>query len=235
MGDRTFIKLTQDFAAEIGAVKAGVSSPSSVVDQTGEANNLARFIADANDAICNEYLDWNFLWELVTDTLAAGDQEIAWDDEWRSVDERGILFNPQSNNGYFPIYQPYPEYNIAWRQRAATTVVRPSVWTRNPNPGTILISHKATNNIDYELPVWKWATRLAADDDVTPLPRSLGDRIVICRAMMIYAVREDAPEILAGASAEYDDLMQKLEANCLPGHKRRGQGEATFIPQPELR
>jgi hypothetical protein len=38
---------------------------------------------------------------------------------------------------------------------------------------------------------------------------------------MYYAENEDAPEIMAGALAEFEDLLDKLEADQLPRQKNR--------------
>ena len=38
---------------------------------------------------------------------------------------------------------------------------------------------------------------------------------------MYYAENEDAPEIMAGSLAEFEDLLDKLEADQLPSQKNR--------------
>lgn len=233
MGDRSYLQLVQDFAAEVGSFKAGVSMPPAVTSQEGEAANLVRYVADANDYICNLWLDWNFLWQIETGTITAGDRTIAAAATRRSVDERSFLLNPQTTQGYFPLFVPWPNYNQGFRQGAPRTSTRPSNWSQAPN-GTIYISHASSANIDWELHSWKWATRLAANSDVSPIPGSLGDRIIICRAAIIYGVREDAPELISGFSAEYQDLLEKLESTCLPNQKRSRQAEASYVPDPVL-
>jgi hypothetical protein len=234
VGDRTFLTLTRDFAAEVGAFKSGVSLPASVVSQTGEADNLQRYVADAADYIQNLWLDWNFLWSLEDGTLLATASSIAANAAWRSMDQRGFLFNPLTSTGYFPGFIPWPMFYQRTFVRALSAALRPTNWSRAPD-GTIYLSHIASADIEWKAPVWLWPTRMATDAATHPIPGTLGDRIIICRAMITYGVREDAPEIITGASAEYADLLEKLEATCLPNLERSRQSEATHIPEPELR
>jgi hypothetical protein len=45
--------------------------------------------------------------------------------------------------------------------------------------------------------------------------------MIIARAKIYYGENEDAPEILSGALASFEDLLDKLEADQLPGQKNR--------------
>ena len=61
---------------------------------------------------------------------------------------------------------------------------------------------------------------LAANGDVSAIPPRF-HKIIIARAKMYYAENEDAPEIMAGALAEFEDLLDKLESDQLPRQKNR--------------
>jgi hypothetical protein len=54
---------------------------------------------------------------------------------------------------------------------------------------------------------------------------------------MYYAENEDAPEIMAGALAEFEDLLDKLEADQCPSQKNRrfssAQNAFNFVVRPE--
>ena len=80
--------------------------------------------------------------------------------------------------------------------------------------GTLVTSVIADTTYDFYGRGWKEPVRLTADDDVPAIPESY-DRIIIARAAIYYADKEDAPEILEGANAEYIDLLDKLQSTQL--------------------
>ena len=63
-------------------------------------------------------------------------------------------------------------------------------------------------------------TELAADSDISSIPPRFHN-MIIARAKIYYGENEDAPEILSGALASFEDLLDKLEADQLPGQKNR--------------
>ena len=76
----------------------------------------------------------------------------------------------------------------------------------------------ATTAISFEY--FATPTALAADSDVSAIPPRF-HKIIIARAKIYYAENEDAPEILSGALTEFEDLLDKLEADQLPSQKNR--------------
>jgi len=83
---------------------------------------------------------------------------------------------------------------------------------------------------------WATPTELAANADISAIPPRL-HKIITSRAKIYYAENEDAPEILSGALAEFEDLLDKLESDQLPGQKNRRFSRAqditnfTVVPQ----
>ena len=61
-------------------------------------------------------------------------------------------------------------------------------------------------------------------------------RIIVARAKMYYAENEDAPEILASSLAEFEDQLDKLEADQLQRQKNRrfssAQDAFNFVVRP---
>ena len=92
------------------------------------------------------------------------------------------------------------------------------------------VSVKPTNVLDlYPTPnvagtvsaeYFKVPTDLAVDSDTSLIPTRF-HRIIIARAKLYYAENEDAPEIMSGSLAEFEDLLDKLEADELPAQKAR--------------
>jgi len=83
---------------------------------------------------------------------------------------------------------------------------------------------------------WTTPTEFAADSDVSDIPVRF-HKIIIARAKMYYAENEDAPEIMAGSLNEFEDLLDKLEADQLPRQKNRrfsrAQDLSNFTVMPE--
>ena len=63
-------------------------------------------------------------------------------------------------------------------------------------------------------------TELTTDSQVSEIPPRF-HRVITSRAKMYYAENEDAPEIMTGALAEFEDLIDKLESDQLSGQKNR--------------
>ena len=89
---------------------------------------------------------------------------------------------------------------------------------------------KPDNNLDlYPTPdaiktisaeYWKTPTEMSVDGSHSAIP-SRFRKIIIARAKIYYAENEDATEILEGALTEFEDLLDKLEADQLPRQKNR--------------
>ena len=61
---------------------------------------------------------------------------------------------------------------------------------------------------------------MSANTDSSSIP-SQYHRIIVSRAKTMWAEREEAPEILLASSAEYSDILDKLEAQSLPDQRLR--------------
>ena len=75
---------------------------------------------------------------------------------------------------------------------------------------------------------WKTPTEMSVDGSESPIP-SRFHKIITARSKIYYSENEDAPEILAGALAEFEDLLDKLEADQLSGQKKRRVSRAQNI------
>ena len=109
-----------------------------------------------------------------------------------------------------------------------------------------VFSIKPDNNLDlYPTPnaatvvsgeYWATPTVLSVDGDVSAIPARF-HKIIIARAKMYYAENEDAPEIMVGSLAEFEDLLNQLEADQLPRQKNRrfssAQDMFNFVVRPE--
>ena len=75
-----------------------------------------------------------------------------------------------------------------------------------------------------------------ADSNTSAIP-SRFHKIITARAKMYYAENEDAPEILSGSVAEFEDLLNSLEADQLVRQENRkfssAQNMYNFVVRPE--
>lgn len=221
--NRTYLQLVQDFVSEVGV--AGGTGPVDIA--TGKeakgVNRVIQYIREANDYILTLWPNWDFLWTLEEGTTTAG-QVTAGDTllPFPALKPKHYptgLGSFQINTGSSWKNLKYVNFKDFWTSmrtgspKAATA--RPSFWTHRPNR-QIELSHPIGAVFDYRYQYYREPPQLVDDDDVSIIPHGF-DRLILVRAEMIYAKRENAPEHMQGAAAEYEDLMVRLESNYLPG------------------
>lgn len=215
MSERTFLQLVQDTVADLGI--QGGSGPATLTDLEGEFANIQRWVAEADLYVQMLWLDWDFLWVEDTNTIPIDTHLLiapASSALIRRVESRSLTLRPGTSTAFVPKYMDWREFRDKYEIRARTTMENPSAWTITPSR-QVRLSHDVSANTDYRFEFWKWPQRMTAAGDYSALPGPM-DRIIVRKAQMIYAGREDAPEIMTWASAEYADLLEKLEASCLP-------------------
>jgi hypothetical protein len=214
-----YLQLCQDFVSEHGI--GGGTGPNAVTAQVGELRNVCRWIADAALDTDNLWLDWKYLWRRYTATLAAG-QSIApepadsvrvrlWDIHKMQIRQAGGSW---SGLTYYPRNAFESLYGLS-----NTYPGMPAAFTILPNNS---VQFQCVADQDYELAgeFWRSPVRLAANTDCPLIPREY-HRVIMARAAIYYGNREDAPEIISGAEAEYLSIKDKLEADQLEDQSRR--------------
>ena len=91
----------------------------------------------------------------------------------------------------------------------------PSAFTINPD-NTVSLNQPPDQVYEWRAEFWRRPIILTNDGDV-PLMPSEHHRIIMCRAAVMYGNREDAPEIISGLTAEYIDMLDKLQADQCEG------------------
>lgn len=215
---KTYLQLVRDFVSEVGV--AGGTGPASISISSAGTDRVVQYVRDAHQYVCDIWPDWRFLWH---------EQEGQVD---QSMVDNGEVMLPLPNGLRVRQYVPdsltindgsgwrrVPEVGwIEFRRRARLgdpgDPGNPIFYTVRPD-GQIELSGPAKDPYDFRIEFYRWADPLTVDEDeiVPPFPR-----IVLARAKMIYAERENAPEIMHGSAAEYSDLLQRMEANWLEGN-----------------
>ena len=216
----TFLELCQTVRQEVGISGTG---PSTVVGQEGQLKVIVDFVAEADYQIQALWHDWNFLWSQYSSTLSTGTRAPATTKPTDLVnwDMRSFYLDYTTDDSISLSTLSYVEWRADFRQGVATNdsptyvVVQPdSSLIVDPPPDKAY-----TITADY----WKTPTKMTANTDESVIP-SQYHRIIVARAKTMWAEREEAPEILLGSSAEYQDLLDKLESQSLPGQRIRRFG-----------
>lgn len=232
MASRTYLELCRALVAELGI--AGGSGPSAVTGQTGELDNVTRWIAEADLYIQNLWLDWKFLWTAgpTAQTIAAGASTIATVTDLRTEIEDGLILFAGSTQAYRPLWMEWPDFRLQFGTRPKNTQSKPAHWTVRPD-GVIELSSIVAANTAWTLEYQRQPVRMTSNTSTSPIPAAY-DRLIMSRAAIMYGTREDAPEIQTGMAAEYDDLLEKLESACLPGQKYNRRAQNRGQPEPDF-
>lgn len=197
--------LCQDFVKELGI--AGGVGPSSVVNQSGEFANVARWIAESSLWIDNLWRDWKYLWREHTAVLSGQSFELATAGE---IDRTSVYLDYGTRTAKC-LY--WVEWKTMRETRARPPLTgRPVNFSVSPR-NEIWLDRPATGS-PLRFEYWARPIRLVDDADVPVLPEEF-HRLIICRAAIMYGNREAAGEVISGMEAEYLDLLEKLQSGQL--------------------
>ena len=218
----TYLVLCQDMSRDVGIPGTGPSSVTST-SLSEEENSVVRYVAQADLDIQSRWFDWDFLWNEATITVTASTSTLVSGDTGFPTDLGNwkldsFVYDKTSEDYIMLEYMRWNEYRDMYKYGTIAEDL-PEVYSLKPDNSIDLYpTPSATSSISNEY--WATPTALAADDDISAIPPRF-HKIIISRAKMYYAENEDAPEIMAGALAEFEDLLDKLEADQLPRQKNR--------------
>lgn len=228
---RSYLDLCRAFVAELGI--AGGTGPTAVTGQTSELGNVVRWIADADVEILNKWQDWKFLWTsgpVAQQLIALADTITTITDLGTEVED-GLLMDI-NGLGWRPKWMSWHDFNRAYKTNEKKTLLRPTAWTVRPD-GIIELSHRVQQVTPWTLEYHKRPARLTSNLQTSPIPEHM-DRIILARAALMYAGREDAPEIAISMGAEYDDMLVSLENMYLPALRNHGRSRNNGLPEPDF-
>ena len=227
----TFLELCQTVRQEVGVSGTG---PTTVLSQEGQLKVIVDFVAASDFEIQVIWEDWDFLWAQYSSTLATSVKEpiLQKPTDLGTWDLRSFYLNYTTDDSTHLSYLSYVDWRKDFRQGTQTdttpsyVVVQPdqNVFVDPPPDGAFTIT------ADY----WKTPTLMAANATVSPIPVQY-HRIIVARAKSMWAEREEAPDILIASSAEYADLLDKLESSQLPAQKARrlSSNDQHLVVRPE--
>ena len=213
----TYLVLCQDMARDIGIPGTGPSSVTAS-DLSEEELAVVRYIKQADLDIQRRWFNWNFLWTEATITPSAGTSTLSSPANLGNWKLDAIVWSKATNDYQELDYMDWDEYKLEYKLGVVDSGT-PEVFSVKPdNVLDVYPTPDTATTISVEY--WKTPTELAADSDISAIPPRFHN-IIIARAKIYYGENEDAPEILSGALAEFEDLLDKLESDQLPGQKNR--------------
>lgn len=213
---RTYLELCRAVVSELGI--QGGSGPVSVTGQSRELKNIVDWTAEADLYIQQLWTDWKFLWTTETVSVLTGLDTFALTMPLGFPDEeRGLIVSRGTPSAYVVPWMAWEEFFDTYQILGKSASPRIAHWSLDPD-NVIRLSHLTSGTVSFYAQYWREPLRMVNNTDRSLIPGTY-DRIIVLRAKIIYAEREDAPEIMAGSSAEYADLLEKLEAFQLPKHR----------------
>lgn len=220
----TFLQLVQQFFREIGY--SGVV-PTTVVSQTKQKKNCVDWIAEADYLINTRWADWNYLWKQWSRSTVVGTANYAAPSDIATWDKESFYLNYTADTHTQLSYLPYKEWREVYRQGTKTNAL-PDVFTILPDKSVTL---EAPPDAIYTLTsdYWKAATKMSADTDTPEMPTEF-QRIIVVRAKLIHAEFHGDQSLYQLALVEYNELLDRLEADQLPDrYDRHSEAMATDI------
>lgn len=238
----TNLELCRELVAEIGI--ANGSGPNSVVNQNGELRNVVRWIRDSTLWIDNLWKDWKYLWVEYAGVLGTHTADPALNRFApapntppgvlvRRWDKTSFWIDKQSASAQPLEFVPWEKFRVLYDvARNVTKTGKPRVITVRPD-NTLQTYPIANTTYTLTGEFWRRPVRLALDND-TPLMPAEYHRLIVCRAAIMYANREDAPEIINGMEAEYIDLKEKLESEQLEAFDAERQAGQDLVLEGDI-
>lgn len=211
----TFLELAQDLHTEVGAAGA---QPVTVVGNVGETQRLVNWIKRADEFVQLKYVNWKFLRTTYSTPTATGVATLAKPAGTRYWDEKTFTITYPGETDKYPL--AVSEYDSAKRDILDTSQGVPDRVIIMPDNSLMFepVPDAAyTIGADY----YVRPTLLAANADVSAIPEEF-HRVILGRAMILYANFENAPEIKDQGQEIYVEQLALMENDQLPNqHQSR--------------
>ena len=215
----TFLQLVQDLHEEVGAAGA---APTAVTGQQGEASRLVNWIKRADEYVQLKYVNWKFLRNVFSFATTASVSTLSKPTGLRYWDEKTftIIYPGETDKNPLAVV----EYDKAKSDILDTTEGVPNraiIMPNNDLQFEPIPDDAYTIGADY----YVRPTLLAANADISAIPEEY-HRVILGRAMILYANYESAPEIKDQGEEIYVEQLALMENDQLPNqhHSRFNTG-----------
>lgn len=235
----TYLELCQDMARDVGIPGTGPSTVESTTGLSEEEISVIRYVAQADLDIQSRWFDWDFLWNEASITSISGTSTLTSSNtgfpsalgNWK-LDS--FVWNKASDDYVILEYMEWNDYRNIYKYGTVDSDISEVYSIKPDNNIDLYPTPNSTTVVSAEY--WATPTALTTNSQISAIPPRF-HKIIIARAKMYYAENEDAPEIMAGSLAEFEDLLDKLEADQLPSQKNRrfssAQNMDNFVVRPE--
>lgn len=220
----TYLELCKDLVRLLGI--AGGTGPTTVANQVGELANVVTWIRNAELNIINSWEDWRFLWVRYSEQLPQGSSMLSAPQipvgvrvrRWETDTLKIRSLTPLETSWQELSYMPRTQFEAAYDPDVAEPG-KPQIYTVLPD-NSIQLDRPAETLYSVKGSFYRSPAPLALDSEVSLIPPEY-HRIIVVRAAIMYGDKEDAPEIINGAEAEYLDILDKLEGSQLEAFRYR--------------
>lgn len=196
-----FLQGCQRLRQECGGSGLG---PASVTSATGESKQFVDWYNQAYLEILEDRRDWNFLWRQASLPLEVGISVYALDSD-------------QPEKGSFSIdscsleYVPYREFRALFSSLSSG---RPSIFSLRPD-GQLALNALPDKPYSLIYEYYLSPVPLVSNVDIPLLPERY-HMLIVYKAMQHYAAYENAGEVMQHARTQYEQMLMRLERDCLP-------------------
>jgi hypothetical protein len=231
---RTFLTLCRDIVADLGIAGGVLQSTQNLNNQ--EQVRICNWVARSDLYLQNLWTQWNFLWvqdNAVTvqpGTNVCVPSPPAWAANIQSVELDSVWINAGTASAQRIRWMEWNAFYRTYMVKTLATRTVPTFFSVDP-AGDIYLSSNVSALTTLSMSYYVVGNAMTADSSVSPIPNNF-DTIIVERAKIIYAGRENAQEIMVSASAEYSDQLDKMQAYCLPDNLggRTLRNDSTTIP-----
>lgn len=200
----TFLEICQRLRQEVGAAGSG---PASVSGQQGE---YARFVGWAQQSWREIQISrerWRFMWAEASVPVSPDFLVYSPPNDLREWDADSLACNGLPLEAL-----PWVDFRRRHPQSSAGAV--PSVITQKPD-GTLVLDTFPSQEGEITFEYWRTPQVLTAGGDVPRLPESY-HMVIVYRAMLHYALYENAPEMVQAARLGEDRILAQMAVTELP-------------------
>lgn len=232
---RRFIDLCKDIVSDLGIAGGTINSVTGILN--AEQLRIINWVARADLFVQNLWVDWKFLWYPDTSVLGQAGSDVltpsvpTWARNIQTIEFGSLWIAPGTSSARPIRYMPWDAFRGMFGRKVKGTQPVPFCFSQQPD-GVIVLSHYLSSDATFALDYHVIGKRMAGDNDTSPIPENF-DNIIVERAKIFYAQRENAPEIMTGSTAEYTDLLDKMQAMCLPDNTagRRLRNDPDTLPR----
>lgn len=216
----TYLEMCQEFAKRV-AISGGTIP--SVDSSDRDHQMISQLVASADAYIQSLYHDWSFMWSEATGTLLDDTDLVPAPVDMNVMDTDSLVLDPGTTDAHRVLYRPYREFRDEYTMSEKRSARKPSYFTVRPDKSIVMSEKTALSGTDYRFEYWIMPVRMSSNEDTSIIEPAFSEAgwLIVSKALLDWAARESAPEVLSSVGAQYDDLMARLQSVAGPSMNHR--------------